>query len=251
MTEPTIVHNGDGTTTVVRINERHTDAEIFAGIGSATESLIGDFNNAANISIDLPADIRSLLSGAANDIRNTLGKVDVATAMAAKYRADDRMFHAGRERLASEEITKAGSEVEAALEAAQDKLDVVEASLFVAARPTMPAGADMAARADVRMTLDGASPGELADRIKGLAQRNDAVAALVADSEWLDLYLNSRGVEPDLSDAIKTLVKRQVFSSAVNSGDPKRAAAGRAALALVHLRKAGIAARSYRRNKLV
>jgi hypothetical protein len=100
------------------------------------------------------------------------------------------------------------------------------------------------------MMLDVAAPNELADRIKGLAQRNDAVAALVADSEWLDLYLNSRGVERDLMTAIKTMVKAQVFSAAVTSGDAKRAAAGRAALALVHLRKASVAARSYRRNKL-
>ncbi|MFJ5993885.1 hypothetical protein [Streptomyces sp. NPDC092370] len=250
MTEPMIQQNPDGSTTVVSINDRDTVAESIARISSTTESLIGDFSNAANISIEVPADVRSLLSSAVRDITATLGKVDVAVAMAAGYRANDTMFPAGRERLATAEIAKADSEVTAALDSAEDKLTVAEADLYLAARPAMPAGGDMAARADVRMILDGVSPSQLADRIKGLAQRGDAAGALVADGAWLDMYLSSRGVESDMADAIKALVKDQVFRSAAASGEPKRAAAGRTALALVHLRKAGIAARSYRRTKL-
>jgi hypothetical protein len=250
MTEPIIQQNPDGSATVVSINDRDVVAESIARISATAETLIGDFSKAANISIEVAADVRSLLSSAVADIKTTLGKVDVATAMAAAHRSNDTMFPAGRERLANEEINKADSEVTAALDAAEDKLTVAEADLYIAARPAMPAGADMAARADVRMILDGVSPGQLADRIKGLALRADAAGALVADGAWLDMYLSSRGVESDMADAIKALVKDQVFRSATASGDPKRAAAGRTALALVHLRKAGLAARSYRRTKL-
>lgn len=249
--EPIITRNEDGSTTVFSLNNRDTAAEAIASIANATERFVRDFMSAADLSTHLPADIREVISGASSDITRTLGRVDVATASAASHRANDTMFPAGRERLANEEINKAGSDVTESLDAAEAKIDVAEALLSVAARPTMPKGADVSARADARMVLDGASDaGQLADRIKELAQRGDALGALVADDSWLTLYLTSRGTDSALAKSIKIQVGDQVFRAAAASDDPKRAAAGRTALALTHLRKAVVAARSYRRNKL-
>ncbi|MEU0423902.1 hypothetical protein ABZ235_09820 [Streptomyces canus] len=250
MSEPILIHNPDGSTSVVSINDRDTTAEAVASIANATESLARDFSSAADLSYRLPEDIVKLLSGASSDITGTIAKAQVAASVAAAHRNNDTLFPAGRERLANEEISKADSEVTAALEAADAKIEVAEALLYVAARPTMPAGAEVAARADARMALDGAAPLQLPEIVKSLAQRGDAVGALVTDGSWLDLYLNSRGVDRDLAEAVKTLVKSQVFEAAAVSEDPKRAAAGRTAQALVHLRKARVAAQTYRRNKL-
>ncbi|MFF3879039.1 hypothetical protein [Streptomyces sp. NPDC001978] len=242
--------DADGNITVHTVDhDRHGNAETMAQVANESDRFTAEFRSQADFSASLPEDIRTVLSGASSKITATLAKVDAAVAQRAKYLADDTLFPQGRERLASEATGKAAKEVAEALAQADVAITIAEADLFVAARPKLSHEAGMAARADAQMVLNGVDNHQLANRIKELAAQDGPIGALMA-SDWLDLYITSRGMEKDLADAIKTRVAHAVFTAAAQSGDRKRAAAGRTALALGTLRKSAIAARVYSRNKL-
>ncbi|MET9411316.1 hypothetical protein ABZX90_37070 [Streptomyces sp. NPDC002935] len=250
MSDPIKTTNPDGTATYQSMGDRDIAAEAVQGVAKAAVKLVDAFSNAADMSANMPADIRELLRSASSDIKNAPDTAFRAKAAADKHLANDMLYPAGRERLAKQEIGDAMAKVTEILDGADTKIDVADALLYQAARPAMPAGADVAARSDVKMVLDAANGLDMADSAKELAKRSDAVGALVADQGWLSLYMQSRKVDPRTADAIKVIVRNEMLQAAAESDDPKRVATGRTALALVNLRKAVIAARGYQRNAL-
>ncbi|MET7745218.1 hypothetical protein [Streptomyces sp. NPDC005385] len=230
--------------------DRDTTAQAIDRVADAAKKLVDTFHSAADLS-KLPTDISGVLLSACNEISGTPGTAYLAKVTAEAHLANDVMYPAGRERLAKQEIGDAMAQITESLDSAEAKIDVADALLYQAARPAMPSGADVAAREDCRMVLDRIeTAGEIGQVAKQLAARSDAVGALVTDSAWLRLYLDSRKVDSKTADAIQVLVRGAMLPAAAESGDPQRVAAGRTALALVHLRKAVIAARSYQRNTL-
>lgn len=212
------------------------------------------FRSSADLSANLSADVRKLVSDASSAITSTVARAQDARAKADEFRADVRLYPAGREALAGEALSAARDAISDKFADADALVQIAEAELFLAARPTLAPVDAMTARADLdmitRRTISSNSPGALADMLKGLASGGDALAALVADETYLTRFLGANGVDSELAQAIVTGVRGAVVKAAANSGDAKRSAAGRTYLALTELRKARAAATSYTRHKL-
>jgi hypothetical protein len=212
------------------------------------------FRNAADLSANLPADVRQMVSQAASAITSTVATAENARGKADDFMADVRLYPEGRKTLAGEAIKAAQDSISNSLADADAKLIIAEAELYMAARPKLAQADAMTARADLdlitRRAIASNSPASLLNSLKSLAGGSDAPAALVADSTYLARFLAANDIAPDVAEAIVTGVKGAVIASAAASGDPKRAAAGRTSQALRELRKARVAATSYTRNKL-
>ncbi|MEV8205426.1 hypothetical protein [Streptomyces sp. NPDC079189] len=210
------------------------------------------FRSAADLSANLPADLRELVSEASNAITSTTGIAAQARVKADEFRANLTMYPEGREFMASETVTAAADKVRESFASADVRLKVAEASLYEAARPSISADAAMPARADLQMMTQRHtdSPRELTTTLKNLARRGDAVGALVADATYLGDFLDAQGIERELRDAILTTVRTEVVKTAAQSGDAKRAAAGKTSLALAELKRARAAAAAYTRHTL-
>ncbi|MGW9133660.1 hypothetical protein [Streptomyces sp. NPDC055681] len=222
------------------------------GVGQSVGTYEAAFRSAADLSHNLPDDVRKLVSEASSAITATTAAAANARAEADRYRADVAMYPAGRDYMAGEVIRAAADKVSESFASADIRLKVAEASLYEAARPRISADAAMPARADLTMMTQRHmdSPRGLADTLKRLAQRSDGVGALVADESYMGDFLDAHGIERELRDAILTTVRAEVVKTAAESGDAKRAAAGKTSLALAELKRARAAAASYTRHKL-
>ncbi|WP_411150213.1 hypothetical protein [Streptomyces sp. A30] len=223
-----------------------------AGLASITTTHAANFSSSADLSANLPADVREIVSKASSAITSTLATARNARVKADSFRNDATLYPEGRELLAGEAVKAAVGQVTESFEQADTQIQIASALTYEAARPTISADAAMPARADLQMMTarHKNDPGGLVDTLKRLAQRSDGVGALVADQGYLRDFLDARGVEPDTRDAILTTVGAQMVQAAAVSGDPKRAAAARTNLALTELRKARIAATSFTRHLL-
>ncbi|PKW08962.1 hypothetical protein SAMN05428944_3894 [Streptomyces sp. 1222.5] len=223
-----------------------------AALPGAVSRHTAAFRNSADYSANLPADIRQALSAASSAIESTITTAEQARERADGFRNDIRLYPEGREVLASEAMKTAQEAAGESLADADARITVADALLYEAARPTLSAADGMTARADLQMLTQRhvGNSGALADVLKRAAQRNDAVGALVANSTYLTDFLAANGVDSVTSSAILTLVRAEVTRAAANSGDPKRAAAGRTSLAVTELKRARAAATNYKRHML-
>ncbi|MBT2390374.1 hypothetical protein J7E87_13285 [Streptomyces sp. ISL-1] len=227
-------------------------AAAVASLRPIVERYEAAFHSAADLSANLPADLRQLVSEAASAITATVVTADSARSKADGFRNNVTMYPAGRDYMASEAIKAATGEVAESFNNADTRLEIVSALTYEAARPRVPADAAMPARADLQMMTQRHidKPGALAGTLKRLAQRSDAVGALVADQSYLSDFLDAQGVDPSVRDAMLISVRAEVIKAAAASGDPKRAAAAKTSQALVELKRARAAAMSYTRHKL-
>jgi hypothetical protein len=230
---------------------------VAAGIakqGACVDRFAAAFRSTADLSANLPADVRQLVQAASSAITGTVAKANDARRRADDFMNDVRLYPEGRRALAAEAIKAAQDAISDAFEDADAKLIVAEAELFMAARPKLPSADALTARADLdmvtRQAIASNSTTALANTLKQIAQGDDSLAALVADQTYLKRFLTANGVARDVTDAVVTGVKAAIMASAASSGDPKRAAAGRTAQALVKLRQSRAAAMSYTRNTL-
>jgi hypothetical protein len=254
VTDPTAPVGSEANPIPVRVTEPAPDpADVaMANLTVAADHHLGEFSRNADFSANLDPATRQLVNEASSAVRRVIGIADVAAAQAAGYLRDDTMFPAGRERLARETADRAQSDIAAAFEEADVRLEIAQASLYEAARPTMPKDESGTARQDAIMILDGAQSGgprALVDAVRQLASREDAVGALVA-GPWLSDYMAARGIDADLRPAVVNAVRAAVVDVAARSGDPKRSAAGRTSQAITSVRKARVAASTYTRLKL-
>jgi hypothetical protein len=212
------------------------------------------FRSSADLSANLPADVRKMVSDASSAITSTVATAQNARTKAETFRADISLYPAGREALAGEAISAARDKIGESFAHADALVQVAEAELFLAARPKLAQADAMTARADLdmitRRAISTNSPGVLADTLRGLASGGDSLAALVADETYMRRFLAANGIDSELAQAIVTGVRHAVVKGAAESGDAKRAAAGKTSLALTELRKARAAATSYTRHKL-
>ncbi|ALV35742.1 hypothetical protein [Streptomyces sp. CdTB01] len=238
---------------VISTREAAPDAADAAvtSLGNSVTTYEVAFRTSADLSSDLPADLRDLVSKAASAVTGTVATAQHAQVEAARARADKTMYPEGRELLAKASLDGARKKVDQALDQADTLMTVADASLYEAARPRLATEDAMPARADLNMlTQRHMGSGSLADVLKGIAQRTDAVGALVADPTYLRDFLSANGVEEKLSEAIQIIVRAEVTKTAAASADAQRAAAGKTSLALTELRKARAAAAAYTRHKL-
>ncbi|WP_406326251.1 hypothetical protein OG784_18765 [Streptomyces sp. NBC_01617] len=257
MTENTNQYTGAGTegdplTFNVRTPAPDPVKEAIASLPDIARHHEAAFRSAADLSANLPADLREIVSEASNAITAPIGMAAQARVKAEEFRANVTLYPEGREFMASEAIKAGADKVSESFASADVRLKVAEASLYEAARPSISADAAMPARADLQMMTQRHidNPTGLANTLKNLAQRGDAVGALVADSTYLGDFLDAQGVERELRDAILTTVRAEVVKTAAQSGDAKRAAAGKTSLALAELKRARAAAASYTRHTL-
>jgi len=210
------------------------------------------FRNAADLSSNLPADVREVVSKASDAIIAPLGTATNARIKADSFAGDITMPKEGRTYLAGETIKAANNKIAESFEQAEALLDVASAMTYESARPIIAPDAALTARADLQMITQrhNGNPAGLVDTLKRLAQRSDSVGALVADSGYLADFLFSQGADQQLSEAAMAVVRAEVVKAAAASGDPKRAAAAKTNLALVELRKARAAALSFTRHIL-
>ncbi|MER6531591.1 hypothetical protein [Streptomyces sp. NPDC001508] len=185
-----------------------------ASTGAAVGRYEAAFRSSADLSANLPADLRQIVSEAASAITSTLATANNGRIKADDFRADVRLYPEGREMLASEALKAARDKVSQSFEDADARLLVADASLYEAARPRLSAEAAMPARADLQMMTQRhmGSPATLADVLKRFAQRGDAVGALVADSTYLGDFLAANGLDPEVSDSIRTVVRAEVVN---------------------------------------
>ncbi|MEU8787860.1 hypothetical protein [Streptomyces sp. NPDC048643] len=227
-------------------------AASIASLSTDARNYEAAFRSAADLSANLPADVRQLVSEAATAITTPLATATAARTKAADFRANVLANPEGREFMATEVLKVAADKVSESFANADFRLKVAEADLYEVARPRISPDAAMPARADLQMMtarhID--NPGALAGTLKTLAQRDDAVGALVADGAYLRDFLDAHGIERELRDSILTSVRGEVFKVAALSADSKRAAAGKTSMALVELRKARAAAAAYTRHTL-
>jgi hypothetical protein len=225
-----------------------------ASMGADVDSYAAAFRSAADLSANLPADVQKIVGDASSAITGTIATAINARTKADGFRADIGLYPEGREALAAEAIKDAQGRVSDSLSGADARLKIAESLLYEAARPKLSQADAMTARADLDMVTRRAiatnSPGALSDTLKQIASGSDSLAALVADETYLTRFLASNGIASDLAQAIVTSVRAAVIAGAADSGDAKRAAAGRTSQALSHLRKARAAATSYTRHTL-
>ncbi|SEO42641.1 hypothetical protein [Actinacidiphila rubida] len=212
------------------------------------------FRSGADLSVNLPADVRQMVSQAASAITGTVGKAQDARKRADSFLNDQTMWPDGRRMMAGDAIKAAQDSISESFSEADAKMAIADALLYETSRPRLAQADAMTARADLdmitRSAISANSPGALVNSLKTLASGDDALAALVADETYLTRFLAANGIAQDVAQAIVTNVKAAVVASAAASGDPKRAAAGRTSQALGELRKARAAATSYARNTL-
>ncbi|GAA4015989.1 hypothetical protein [Streptomyces plumbiresistens] len=257
MSETPVEYSGTGTeadplTFSTRQSAPDQVGAVIAGLASTTKEYAAGFRANADLSGNLPADIRGIVSDASGAITGTLSTAYNARVKADSFRNDRSLYPEGRKLLAGEVVNAAIDEVTESFEHADAQIEVASALTFEAARPRISPDDAMPARADLAMMLgrhDG-NPAGLGDTLKRLAQRSDGVGALVADPSYLGDVLDARGADAALREAILTIVGAEVVKAAAKSGDPKRAAAARTNLALAELRKARIAASSFTRHTL-
>lgn len=217
------------------------------GLAKTAKDHAAAFSAAADMSSNLPADVRQIVVSASDAITSTLQTAYSARVKADSLRNDVTLYPQGREMLADEATKAAVDAVAESFAKADDQVQVASALTYEAARPRISADEAMPARADLAMITQrhASNPGALADALKGLAQRGDAVGALVADQRYLGDFLTAQGVDADMRAAILTAVSHEVVRAASLSGDPARAAAARTNLALTELRKARTAASAF------
>ncbi|MFF8531009.1 hypothetical protein ACF07B_03290 [Streptomyces sp. NPDC015532] len=257
MTENTTQITGTGTekdplTFSARTSAPDPVATSIASLADDARGYEAAFRSAADLSANLPQDVRELVNEASTAITSPIGIAAQARLKAEGFRADLTMYPEGRELKASEAIRTAADKVTESFASADVRIKIAEAGLYEAARPSLSADAAMPARADLAMLTARhlGNPGALAGALKAIAQRGDGVGALVADSTYLGDFLDANGIEPQVRDAILTSVRAEVFKTAAESADPKRSAAGRTSLALAELRRARAAATAYTRHTL-
>jgi hypothetical protein len=223
-----------------------------ASMATAATSHAVSFRAVADLSYNLPADIREIVTKASSSVTETLATARNARVKANSFLNDVRLYPEGRKVLAGEAIKAAADKVAEAFEQTDTQIEVASALTYEAARPRVAPDAAMSARADLAMlTLrHQGNPAGLVDTLKRLAQRGDSVGALVADVGFLGDLLDAHGADPQLREAAMTVVRAEVIKAAALSGDPKRSAAGKTNLALIELRKARIAAQSFTRHML-
>ncbi|MDX3555327.1 hypothetical protein PV729_26775 [Streptomyces europaeiscabiei] len=210
------------------------------------------FSATADLSANLPADVREIVTQASIRIGEMLSTAYDARAKADSFLNDVRLYPEGRKVLAGEAIKAAADKVAETSGQADAQIEVAAAQTYEAARPRVASDAAMTARADLAMLTQRhvGNAGALVATLKRLAQRSDSVGALVADTAYLGDFLDAYGADPQLREAAMTVVRAEVIKAAALSGDPKRAAAGKTNLALNELRKARIAAQSFTRHVL-
>ncbi|MFJ3226479.1 hypothetical protein ACIPJS_24480 [Streptomyces sp. NPDC086783] len=258
MTENTTEFYGTGTEAdpltfnAMRTTAPDQVAVAVASLADDARSYEAAFRSAADLSASLPNDVRKLLSEACTAIIAPMGIAAQAHAKAAEFRANVLANPEGRELMASEVVKIAADKVSESFADADLRLKLAEVDLYEMARPRISPDAAMPARADLSMMTQRhiGNPGSLANTLKQLAQRNDAVGALVADGSYLRDFLDAQGIEPEVRDAILTGVRGEVVKAAALSTDPKRAAAAKTSVALTELRKARVAATAYTRHVL-
>ncbi|MEU5198871.1 hypothetical protein AB0G86_33325 [Streptomyces scabiei] len=206
----------------------------------------------SSASAGLSADLREIVSAASSAITGTLSTAYDARVRADDFMADVKMYPEGRKVLAGEAIKAASDKVAESFAQADAQLEVASALTYEAARPKVATDAAMTARTDLAMITQRhmGNAGALIDAVRSLAQRSDSVGALVADVSYLGDFLSANGVDDETREAALTLVRSEVVKAAAQSGDQDRAAAGKANMALVELRKARIAAMSFTRHIL-
>src|SRR5690242_20610574 len=82
-----------------------------SGLASAALIHAADFRSNADLSSNLPADLRELVSKASSAITSTLDTVRSARIKAERFRSDVSMYPQGREMLAGEAIKAATDEI--------------------------------------------------------------------------------------------------------------------------------------------
>ncbi|MDX2550204.1 hypothetical protein [Streptomyces stelliscabiei] len=220
-----------------------------AGLARTARSHAAEFSAATT---GLPADLREIVNNASTAITSTLSTAAHARARAESFLNDVKLYPEGRKMLAGEALKAADDTIAESLAQADAQIEVASALTYEAARPRVGADAAMTARADLQMMTQrhSGNPGALIDTLKRLAQRGDSVGALIADQSFLGDFMDSHGIDQQTHEAVLTLVRSEVVRAAAESGDPNRAAAGKANIALVELRKARVAATSFTRHVL-
>ncbi|MGW1616283.1 hypothetical protein ACWCQZ_43915 [Streptomyces sp. NPDC002285] len=256
MTEIPLTYSGSGTEDdpitfdAMRTAAPDPLASSIAGLPRVAKTHAAAFT--AALSGDLPADLRQIATGTSNAVTETLNTAHSARVKADSFRNDVALYPAGREALASEVLQTAVAKVDETLARVDDQIQVIEALAYEAARPRIAPDDSMPARADLAMMTQRAAGdvGTLLDTLARLAQRSDAVGALVADQRYLSDFLEGQGVERVIRESALSRLSAEVIKAAAASGDPKRAAAARTYLALPELRKARVAAATYARHTL-
>ncbi|MDO0913013.1 hypothetical protein QQM39_26180 [Streptomyces sp. DT2A-34] len=257
MSEDPIQYTGTGSETdPITVSTRQPAPDqvdvAVAGLARTARAHAAAFSDTADMSSNLPADLRDIVRDASMAITGTLNTAMEAQRKAHSFRNDLTLYPQGREMLAGEAIKTAADKVTQSFEQADTQIEVATALSYEAARPRIAPDDAMPARADlVMLTQRNANDtGALVNTMKRLAQRNDGVGALVADQGFLADFIDAHGIDPQMRAAILTMVSAEVVQAAAKSGDPRRSAAARTNLALIELRKARIAADSYTRHVL-
>ncbi|NGO76176.1 hypothetical protein G6045_10925 [Streptomyces sp. YC504] len=223
-----------------------------ASVADTATRYLSEFSNTSASGYQLDPVDREIVTRMSNSVSTVMSLATQATREASAILADDTLYPEGRNRLAREAKEAAAQKTAEAFEQFETDYLIAEASLYEQARPKVHRAEAASARMDAQMLLDGALNREgasLTQVLQRLARRQDAVGALVS-SEWLTDYAMARGMDPDVLDASRVLLRQAALEGAAESGDSDRVAAARTALSLRSLRQAQIAARSFVRMSL-
>lgn len=210
---------------------------------SNVDTLIDAMNGAGAIQMEFTTGATGQMHADANrglhafDQARSQAQAAVASAAArvTGLRADDTIYPDGKNRLIRETIANAQATVAEKLSHLDQITTIMRGVLTSAALPRVSPGAELVARADAQMMLDGAQ--DKGVTLARLAARQDDIGALAA-SNWGHDYLTARGSDPVLAAAEHAAAVGSAIDAAVSSTDPARAAAADYARRVVHLEQA-------------
>jgi hypothetical protein len=166
---------------------------------------------------------RDALLEAKTGISNAVGALRGADEEAQRWLANKDIYPEGRQERANAAREAGQAAANEALNHAEAHAAIAEAVLTAESAPEWGSttsernGAQQLARADTRMLLDGIDGKGLADALQMLAQQDSPLSTLVT-SDWLSLYLASRGVKTDEIAAMRTLATEAALKARADRG---------------------------------
>lgn len=204
-------------------------ANIEAGISNAADanaiallSTVNNWNEGIS-TYGISEGATSAMREARDAIRDGIGAIVGSEHEARRYLGNTDIYPEGRQERA-DAARQAGQEAASeAFATADTAATVAEALLIAESAPSWGSTASEAnankqlARSDARMVLDAADTTKLPQALQSLAQLDSPMSTLVT-SDWLDLYLASRGVASDEAKAMRDLTRNAALTARAARG---------------------------------
>lgn len=167
---------------------------------------------------------RDALRAATAEIGNAVGAIRGADDEARRWHANKDIYPEGRQERANAAREAGQAAATEALNRAEAHAMIGEAALIAESAPEWGSttsernSAQQLARADARMLLDQTDSKNLPDAMQTLAQDDSPLSTLVT-SEWMSLYLKSRGIKGDQIEAMRTLTTEAALVARAKRGN--------------------------------